>query len=188
MHSRLLSALLVAATPTVALAAEGGGNPFAGKIFQAIAAAVVFLILFYLLKAKAWGPILQGLQDRERKIKADLENAEKAAKDANQTLAQYKQQLADAQREAQSIIEKSRGDAEKVATQLKNDAQTEITSMRKRAESDITAAKEQAISEIYAQVADLSTQIAGRIIRKEITPADQQQIVRESLSELTSQN
>ena len=192
MLTRLIPALIIAAMPTIALAApaEGGANPFAGKIFQAITAAVVFLILFYLLKTKAWGPILSGLQDREAKIKADLEAAEKASRDAKQTLEDYRKQVANAQAEARQIIDKGKSDAEKVAAQLRSEVESEVATMRQRAAADIDAAKTQALNEIYAKVADLSTEIAGRILRREINANDQQQIVRESLNELTrtSQN
>ena len=56
--------------------------------------------------------------------------------------------------------------------------------MKERAEAEITSAKDAALSEVYAQTAELSTQIAGRILKREINAADQQQLVSDSLAEL----
>ena len=182
-------ASVYAATLTLLLAspamAAGDGNPFAGKIYQAIAAAVVFLSLFFILKLKAWGPILKGLQDREEKISNDLSDAERSAKMAQDTLKEYQAKLADAQEEARKAIEQARADATKLASQLKEQTQEEIASIRDRAEKDIAAAKEQAVADLHAQAAELATAVAGRILRREISAADQKQLVDESLAELT---
>ncbi len=169
---------------TLTLAAEGGANPFAGRIYQAIAAATVFLVIFFVLKKKAWGPILTGLQARENKIKGDLESAEKANEEAASTLNAYREQLSQAQAEARRIIDQGRLDASKIAAQLKADAESEIRGIKERAERDIKAAKEQALTEIYSQTATLATTVASRILRREIKPADQEQLVQESLAEL----
>lgn len=179
--------LLVLTTPALA-AEEGGGNVFAGTIAQSIAAAIVFLILVTILYKKAWGPILKGLQDRENKIKGDLESAEKASTEAAQTLDAYRKQLAEAQTEAGRVIEQARRDAEQVAAKLKAETESEIRQIKDRAQRDIAAAKEQAVNEIYAQTARLSTAIAGRILQREINPADQEQLVQASLAELTKVN
>jgi F-type H+-transporting ATPase subunit b len=170
------------------LVLAAGDTPFVGTIYQALAAAIVFIVVLVVLKKMAWGPILTGLQDRENKIKGDLESAEAAAKDAARTLADYKAQLAHAQVEANKIIEKGRDDAERLAAQLKDQTQSEIKAIKDKATRDITSAKEQALTEIYAQVAVMSTQIAGKILKRELNAADQQAIVNESLAQLQAEN
>lgn len=189
--TRYLAPLFVLAMPIAAFAADDAHaepNVFAGTIAQSIAAAIVFLILFAVLYKKAWGPILSGLQDRETKIKNDLEQAEKAAGEAKQTLAAYKEQLSSAQEEAKRVIDQARSDAQKIAAQLKSDSEKEFKQMRDRATADIAAAKEQAVNDIYNQTASIATSIASRIIRREINEADQDQLVRDSLAELGNVN
>ncbi len=167
------------------LAAEGAANPFAGTIYQAVAAAVVFIVVLVVLKKAAWSKILLGLQDRENRIREDLETADRSAKQAQQTLSEYEQKLAAANDEVRQIIDQGRSDAAKLATQIKDDAQTQITQMRRRAETEIDAAKQQAVDEIYAQTAMLATEVAGRILKRQIDPQDQQQLVQETISELS---
>jgi F-type H+-transporting ATPase subunit b len=184
MKRYLAIAVLMQLLLTVpALAAGGaGGNPFEGRIYQGIAAAVVFLVLFVVLKAKAWGPILKGLQDRENKIKEDLDKAEKSAGEAANTLKEYQERLAAAQDEARQIIEKGRTDAETIAGQLKEQAQTDLDQMKQRATDEIEAAKQRALGEIYAQTATLATHVAGSIIGKELSVDDQQGLVDDALA------
>jgi F-type H+-transporting ATPase subunit b len=187
----MIDSLAVTLMPTLAAEAAHGGETssvFAGTIAQSIAAAIVFLVLVALLYKKAWGPILRGLQDREQRIKEDLERADRSSHEADRKLAEYKKQLADAQVEAQKVIEQARKDADRIAAQLKDDAQTQITAMRDRAGRDITAAKEQAIADLYAQAGTLATHVAGRILQREIRPEDQQQLINESLSQFKSRS
>lgn len=184
-------AVLCAATPVLAAEAEHAAeepNLFAGSLYQALAAVICFFGLLFILRRFAWGPIIKGLQDREEKIRADLERAERAAAEANATLEQYRRQLAEARSEAHKIIEQSKQDAGLVAQQLKDQAQSDINQMRGRAETEIDAAKKQAIAEVYEQTADIATQVAGRILRRELDPKQQQTLVDESLRELGEMN
>jgi F-type H+-transporting ATPase subunit b len=184
----LLIVTLLSAAPVLAASeahgSEGGASVFAGTVMQSVAALIVFAILFAVLAKFAWGPILKGLQDRENKIREDLEKAEAGAKQAAATLAEYEKRLADAQEEARKLIEKGRADAERLAAQLKEQAGNEVNAQRQRAATDIEAARKQAVADLYNQAATLSTQIAGKILKREIRPEDQQALVQQSLQEL----
>ena len=186
-----MNALIVGIMPMVLLfaasqaaAVETGANPFEGRIYQAVAAAIVFIVVLVVLKKYAWGNILQGLQDREDRIRRDLTDAQTAANEADATLKRYQAKLHEAQNEAQQIINRSRQDAERIAQQIKDAAQQQITQMRQRATGDIRAAKELALNDVYRDIAELTTQVAGRILHREISDADQQQLIGESLDQL----
>ncbi len=151
---------------------------------EALYTVVVFGIFFVVLSIFVWPKILASLKAREDKVRGDLKGAEDAAKAASGTLAEYKQQLAEAQKQAQQIVDESRGAAQQVAAQLKEQAQADLAQMRQRAEADIQSAKERAVSEIYEQTATLATQVAGQILRREINAGDQESLVRESIAKL----
>ena len=174
-------------TPLLLIAAEGGSSPFAGAIYQSIAAIIVFLLLLFILTKFAWGPILKGLQDREGKIKADLEAAERAAAEAKATLAQYQAQLAHGREQAAAIIQSATAEAQKAANGITAASERELAAMKARAEAEIRYAKEQAINDIYLQAANLGADIAGKILKREINPTDHQQLVEESLTALKTQ-
>lgn len=151
---------------------------------EALYTIIVFVLFFVVLSVFVWPKILASLKAREDKVRGDLKGAEDAATAATATLAEYKQQLAEAQKEALQIVDESRGAAQQVAAQLKEQAQADMSKMRERAEADINAAKERAVSEIYEQTAALATQVAGKILRREINAGDQESLVRESIAKL----
>ncbi|MEM1446842.1 MAG: F0F1 ATP synthase subunit B [Planctomycetota bacterium] len=145
---------------------------------------IIFGVFFLLLAKFVWPPILKGLQDRENKQRTDLQNAEQAAKEATATLNEYKQQLAEARKEAQAMIDQARADADKAGAARKSEIEREIGQMRERTTKEIAAAKETALADIYEQAAVLSTQIAGNILKRELNPQDQQGLVTESLQQI----
>ncbi|MEM9790988.1 MAG: F0F1 ATP synthase subunit B [Planctomycetota bacterium] len=145
---------------------------------------IIFTVFFVLLAKFVWPPILKGLQDRENKQRTDLQNAEKAAKEATATLEQYKQQLAEARKEAQDMINQARADADKAGQARKAEIEREIGQLRERTTKEIAAAKETALADIYEQAAVISTQIAGQILKRELNPQDQQGLVTESLQQI----
>ncbi len=151
---------------------------------EALFTIIVFGLFFGVGSIFVWPKILGALQAREDKVRGDLKQAEQSAKEATATLAEYKQQLAEAQKQAQVIVDESRASAQQVAAQLKEQTQAEITQMRERAQADIQAAKERAVTEIYEQTATLATEVAGKILRREINAGDQASLVRESIARL----
>lgn len=177
----LLSLLIV--SPALA-AGESEPSVFAGSLIQSITAVIVFALLFALLFKYAWGPILNGLQDREKKIADDLKKAESANRAADQTLAEYKKQLADAHAEARRLIEDSKKEADALRVRLTADTEKELARLRERATDDIRLAKQQAVQEIYAQAGVLATAVASKILQREVTSDDTQRLVQESLNEL----
>jgi F-type H+-transporting ATPase subunit b len=187
---RWMAAGAVLAMPAVTLAAEEGGGDEGGlpllttTVGQFFWTLVLFLALLFVLAKWVWPPILESLQQREQKIRGDLERAEQARKEAEQTLSQYKQQLAEAQKESQQIIEQSRNEAQQLAQQWRDQTQQELEQMRERARQEIRAAKEQAIGDLYEQSAALATDVAGRMLQREITADDQKQLIEQSLREM----
>lgn len=174
--------------PISASAAEKAGGPDGDPMklytLEMIWAVVLFILFAGILGFVVWPKVLGALQAREQKLEGDLVGAEDARKEAEAALAEYKTKIAEAQKEAHSVVEEARKNAEQAAAQIKADTEAEIIKMKDRAEAEIASAKDAALGEVYAQTADLSTAIAGRILKREINASDQQQLVTESLAEL----
>ena len=150
----------------------------------AVTTLVVFLLAFGFLYIKVWPKIIQGLDDRQNKIRQEITNAEKAREKANAALAEYEQELASARQEANELIGKARADAKAVARELRERNEVELGEMKQRATRDLQNAKRAAIMELHTEAATLATEIAGKILKREISAADQQRLVDESLGEL----
>lgn len=188
-YAWMIGLALITPMNALAAAAEEGhaveGDPMSPIVLEMIWAAVLFILFASILGFVVWPKILGALQAREAKLEGDLVGAESARKDAEAALAEYKTKIAEAQKEAQAVVEEAKKSAEQVAAKVKSDTESELNKMKERAEAEIASAKDAALSEVYAQTANLSTQIAGRILKREISAADQQQLVSDSLAELT---
>ena len=154
------------------------------NLLPAITAMVVFLLAFGFLYVKVWPKILKGLDDRDQKIRQEIANAEEAREKANAALAEYQSELASARQEANELIAQARADAKAVATELRDRNEVELAEMKQRATRDLETAKRAAITELHAETATLAADLAGRILKREISAEDQLRLVEESLGEL----
>ena len=169
------------------LAADGveHAEPMAANLMPAIMALVVFAIAFGILATVVWPKITKGLDDRDKKIRDEIQSAEEAREQAKAALDKYEAELANARSEASAMIQQARAEAKATADDLRARNEEELAELRGRATRDIEAAKESAISEIHAEAATLATAIASRILQREISVEDQQRLVNESLQQLS---
>jgi F-type H+-transporting ATPase subunit b len=150
----------------------------------AIWTILIFLILLAILYPTAWKNVLAGLKAREDRIRKDIADAEAARARAEATLKEYNQQLATAEGRVRDMLAAAAADAEKLATQIRMRAQTEAEEAKDRATKDIEIARANAVNDIYAQAAELSTSIASKILRRNLNPDDQRDLVNRSLEQL----
>lgn len=144
----------------------------------------IFLVVAFILYKTAWKNVLVGLKAREDRIRKDIDDAEAARLKAEETLRQYDARLADAEQKVRDILDKAVVDAEKIGTSLRMKAQQEAEEAKEHATREIEAAKQTALAEIYDQAANLATSIAEKIIRRNLNPDDQRDLVNQSLAQL----
>ena len=154
------------------------------SLTTALTTLVVFVILLAVLRAKAWGPIAAGLEARERKIREDIQTAERARAEGEAALASYKSQIANADAQVREKLAVAQKDAEAIATRLKMDAQAEIEEMKVRASREIEEQKNAALAEVRQHAAQLSTSVASKILKRQINDGDQSDLIRSALEEL----
>src|SRR5262245_13843278 len=95
-----------------------------------------FLVLLLIMWRYALPPVRNMMKRREDRIRDDLERAERARTEAEEELAQYRRQLADARNEAARIIEEARQSADEVKRQIRSQAEAEAAEIRARAQED----------------------------------------------------
>ncbi|TNF70722.1 MAG: ATP synthase F0 subunit B [Acidobacteria bacterium] len=179
--------LLVMAMVSVAsvwAAEEGEVNLFAGDIGNAIWTLVIFLAVILVLGKFAWGPMLSGLQRREQFIRDSLEQAKQDREAAEAQLAEYRNKLDTATTEAHEIVEKGRRDAEEVKVRIEERARSETDLMVERAKREIDLAKQAAVKELYETGIALGSDIASRVLGREISAQDHEDLISESIDQL----
>lgn len=168
---------------TYTLAAEQADIIYPG-IVPFITTIVVFLVVFGIAATLIWPKIMKALDEREAKIRDEINSAEEAREQAKSLLADYEKNLKLAREEANQMIAKARSDAKAVAEELRSRNEQELADLKGRAAREIETAKQNAITEIYAEATTLATMMASKILAKELAPEDQQRLVDESLGEL----
>jgi F-type H+-transporting ATPase subunit b len=171
--------------------AHHAANPIAPPkegVYTGITAIVLFLIVFGILSVVVWPKIVQGLDERNEKIKGEIAAAESARQQAKEALDEYEKNLAEARAQAQQMLEETKSQQQELASQLKAQADTELTEMREKAKADIDAAKKQALNELYSESVNLATVMAGKILQREVSVNDEQRLMEESLAELKTVN
>lgn len=183
---RLAPIVLLPAAPV--FGSEGGEGPslFTGDLGNIIWSLLTFVAVLVVLGKFAWGPILSTLQKREDFIRDSLEQAKRDRQEAEARLKEYEQRLQTARKEATDIVEEGRRDAEVVKHKIEETARGEATATLERAKREIGIATDTAVKQLYTLSATLATEVASRIIRKELDPKDHERLIAESLEELES--
>ncbi|MBQ7723317.1 MAG: F0F1 ATP synthase subunit B [Selenomonadaceae bacterium] len=143
-----------------------------------------FLILVVLLRAVAYKPVARLLQQRSDKIKGDIDKAEADRKAAEQTLAQYKAQLSDAQQKAQAIVDKANLAARQEHDAAVEETRKEIERMKQSAQAEIESERNRAFEEMKSQIVSLSMAAAGKIVSKNIDTKENDKLVNDFISKL----
>ena len=177
-------------------AADGHGGehppavipPVKQGIASAITALIVFALVLFVGYVKIWPVITKGLDERSAKIREEIAMAEAARKQARDALDEYEKSLADARAESQRMLEDTKAQQSELAAQLRAKADAELNAMRERAKRDIESAKRTALNEIYAESVTLASTMAAKILQREISVQDQQNLVNESLAEMKAKS
>lgn len=178
-----------AAPPAAHAGGEHGEDAAKPALLQfdpgaAIWSIIVFLVLLIVLRAAAWKPILRVLNEREKFIETSIADARSEREKAEQLLGQYQAQLEKARADASAIVDEGRRDAEAVRQRILEEAHRDQAEAAERARREIQLATESAIRELYDRTAELSVDVAARVLKKELTPADHQRLIGESIAEI----
>ena len=157
-------------------------TPELGLIFWQL---VIFLLVLFLLAKFAWKPILTALRDREDSIDQALRMAEQAKLEMQNLKAGNEKLLADARRERDQTLKEGQAIANQLIEQARTTATEEANRIAQQARESIQQEKNQALAEVRNTAAQLSVDIAERLLRRELAdPAAQQKLVDEYLKDV----
>jgi F-type H+-transporting ATPase subunit b len=146
--------------------------------------AITFLLLILVLSKYAFGPIVRMLDERERTIRDAIDQAKKEREEAERLLAQQKDSLVKAQREAAELAKRSQQEMEAFRQQLTAQARKEADDLVVTARKTIEEEKVKAVAQLRAEVADLAVAAAGRILKSGLDEKAQRQLVDEYIRDL----
>ncbi len=159
-------------------------NDFSPGLF--IMQAVILLILIFLMVKFAWKPILNSLNEREEGIQGALDSAEKAKLELENLQADNQKLLKEARAEREEMLKEARDMKNKMIEDAKNEANETASKLVEQAQATIESEKKAAIADLKSQVANLSIEIAEKVVRDELSNKDKQvKLVESMLGEAT---
>ncbi|MGA8854018.1 MAG: F0F1 ATP synthase subunit B [Christiangramia sp.] len=135
---------------------------------------IVFLVLLFLMAKFAWKPILNSVRNRENSINDALASAENARKEMQNLKSDNEQLMKEARAERDAILREARELKEKVITDASDEAKVKADKIVADAKRSIELEKQSAMAELRNQVAELSVEIAEKIVRKELSGKNEQ--------------
>lgn len=149
---------------------------------------VNFLILVAILYKFMWGPVINMIDSRQQTIDDSLNKADAARKEAEQMSAKLAEEIADARRQAKSIIDEAQKSAETVKEDILAQARDSADSMLERAQAEIAKEKANAILEIKGEVADMVVSVAGRLLAENMSDQQHMALVDKYITEVAAKN
>jgi len=153
-------------------------TPGLGLVFWTV---ITFLFLLVILKKFAWKPILGAVGEREDGIKKALASAENARKEMENLHADNERILKEARAEREALLKDARDIKVKLIDEAKAEAETQANKIIEQAQAAIDGEKRAAMAELKNHVANLSIEIAEKVVRAELSNKDKQVELVESM-------
>ena len=172
-------AMLLAATE------EGEPNPLLPHLSELIVGSIAFGLLLLFLSWKVFPVFEKTFAERRDAIEGGMERAKTAEEEAKETLAHYREQLADARHEAARLRETAREQGAQIIVEMREQAQSESRRLLEQAHQQIEADTSQALNQLRTEVGTLATVLAGRIVGESLEDdARQRRVVDRFLTDL----
>jgi F-type H+-transporting ATPase subunit b len=144
---------------------------------------VTFIILLVLLRLFAYKPIMRMMDERSRRIKESMEQAESVKQSSVHAGEQVKKQLEEASREGQERIARAVKAGEDVKQKAQADARREAEVLIERARGEIRQERDDAIGEVRREFADLTVLAAGKVIGRSLDKEQHRELIEKVLEE-----
>ena len=136
-------------------------------------------VLFILLRLILWKHVIRFLAERKNRVKAEMDEVEKRRKDAESLHNEYNSKLGDIESQGQEIIQKSRKKANEESEKILSQSRDKAKEMITEAEARIAEEQQQALLDAQLDITGLATEMASRILEREISEQDNVNIVDE---------
>ncbi|HAW28897.1 MAG TPA: ATP synthase F0 subunit B [Planctomycetaceae bacterium] len=170
-------------------AAEGAehpsGPPLHWKTDLALWSLIVFVVFIFVLRAFAWGPLIQALDERELRVITAINTAESKQKESEELVKEHARKIEAAQDEIQAMMVEARSDADRIKQDILAQARQEAESIKTHAVDEIERARELALKDLFDQingrVIDATEQVLGRALNE----SDRDRLINEALSQIS---
>jgi F-type H+-transporting ATPase subunit b len=143
-----------------------------------------FLIVLFVLKRYAFGPIQSIIDERRERIRRALDEADDAREEARRLLEEHRQLIGQARNEAEDIRNAARHDADAQLRRVKDEAEADRQRRLEDTRRQIEAETRRSLEQIREQVAELSLVAAEKVTRGALDDKDQRRLIDEAIGDL----
>jgi F-type H+-transporting ATPase subunit b len=144
---------------------------------------VTFIILLVLLRLFAYKPIMRMMDERSKRVKESLEQAESVKEQSAKAEEELKKQLEEASREGQERISRAVKAGEELKLKAEEEAKRETEKLIVKARSEIQQERDAAVAEVRREFADLTVLAAGKVIEKSLDKEEHRELIDKVLEE-----
>jgi len=136
---------------------------------------LAFLVVLFILKKFAWGPIVKALQERESGIADSIAAAEKVKAEMQQMQAQNESLLIQAREERTQMLKEAKETKDRIINEAKDQAKVEAGKIMEDTRLQIERQKNAAMTEVKNEIGNLAVEVAEKILRKQLAGQEAQQ-------------
>lgn len=144
---------------------------------------IAFLVVLFILKKFAWGPIVKTLQERESGIADSIAAAEKVKGEMKQMQAQNESLLIQAREERTLMLKEAKETKDKIINEAKDQAKIEANKIMDDTRMQIERSKNAAMTEVKNEIGKLAVEVAEKILRKQLAGQEEQHKYVEMLAD-----
>ena len=143
-----------------------------------------FLIVLWVLKKYAWGPILGMLEERRSRIAKQVSDSEKLRRDAEELKAEYENQLKTIEAQARQRIQEAVAEGQKVAEEIRATAHEEAQAITEKAKSTLELEYKKARVELRSEIVATALGAAEKLLQEKLDDQEQRRLVDRFVDEL----
>ena len=154
------------------------------NIWAIIASLANLLILTWIIKRFLFKPVKKMVDARRAAIDGDYAQAQAAREEAEKTRQSYDEAMAAAKMTGDQIIADANRTAEFRSSEIIAEARERAAEIRRQAETDALLERRKAEDEMKHEIADVSAQLTGKLLQREINEEDHRNLIDSFLSDL----
>lgn len=140
--------------------------------------------LFLVMKKFLWVPVLKMIEDRQQEIDSMYAEADSAQAEAKRVQAEYQQKLSVAAETSERMVKEAVARGQNREEEIIRQANREAAAIMDKASADIALEKKKAINEAKDEISVIAMAIAGKVVGRSLTDADQAKLVDCFIDEL----
>jgi len=143
-----------------------------------------FMIVLWVLRRTAWGPILEKIEERRAKIADDVASADRLRKESEALKQKYEEEIQAIEAQARERIQLAVAEGQKVAEEIRTEARAEADRMREKTTTEIELEYQKARAALHDDIVRIALGAATRLVDEEMNEDRQRKLVDNFLAEI----